>query len=81
MKFDFAAILIAATVGGVIWIEREHRVVIDAPAIDTASLAAACPHNDAVPYPPRCIAYLEGRSDTDLNRQATAGSLFVAVPQ
>jgi hypothetical protein len=60
MKSDLVAILIAAAIGGAIWIEHDQRVVIDAPVIEVvAPVVAACPDNDAVPYTASCIAYLK----------------------
>jgi hypothetical protein len=47
---------------GLVWIEREHRVVIGSlAAAETASLsAAACPDNDSVPFSADCIAFMGG---------------------
>ena len=56
------AITALAIAGGAVWIERDHRVVIDAPAAaDFASLAAAagCPENDTMPYGEDCAAFLQ----------------------
>jgi hypothetical protein len=59
-KLDVVVVL-AAIAGGTFWIERDHRVVIDAPtAADIASSAAAvCPDNDTVPYNASCLDYLK----------------------
>jgi hypothetical protein len=63
-KLGLAAIVVAV-VGGALWIEQGHRIVIEAsPPADLASLAraAACPDNDTVPYSASCIAFLQGGS-------------------
>jgi hypothetical protein len=58
MRLKLAVILLAIA-GGMFWIEQGHRVVIDAPMADTASVAAAaCPDNDNVPYSAACLEYL-----------------------
>jgi hypothetical protein len=62
-KLDLA-IGIALIAGCVFWIERGHRVVIDAPtqaelAAATAA-AAACPDNDSTPYSADCILFMSG---------------------
>jgi hypothetical protein len=76
LKLHLAAILIVATAAGVLWIERDHRIVIDAPASDVASLArAVCPDSDTVPYTPSCIAFLKG---TDEER---ADPVSIPTPQ
>jgi hypothetical protein len=80
MRFDLAAILIAAIIGGVIWIERDQSVVIDAPAVDVAPVAAACPDNDAVPYTASCIAYLKGATDVAIGGSTTSDALSVSAP-
>jgi hypothetical protein len=81
MKFDLAAILIAAAIGGVIWIERDQQIVIDAPAADVAPVTAACPDNDAVPYTASCIAYLKGSTDVTIHGRTVTESSSVFAPQ
>ena len=64
LRTDVAVIVIALA-GGALWIEHGHRVVIDAPAADTAvSVAAACSDTDAVPYSTACLEYINVSSDT-----------------
>ena len=61
-KFD-ALVIAAAFAGGMLLIERHHRVVIDPPAqveLAAHTTAAACPDNDNVPYSARCISFMEG---------------------
>jgi hypothetical protein len=58
MRLKLAVILLAIA-GGMFWIEQGHRVVIDAPVVAAASVAAAaCPDNDNVPYSAACLEYL-----------------------
>lgn len=69
------AVIVVAAVGGALWIEHGHRIVIEAaPPADPASLAraAACPDNDTMPYSASCIAFLEGGAATQLQWRANA---------
>jgi hypothetical protein len=53
------AFTIVALVGGMLWIEAEHRVVLDAPTTQKqAARAAGCADNDDVPYTAGCLAFL-----------------------
>lgn len=71
-KFDLALILVAIA-GGALWIEQDHRVVIDAPAADAALVAgAACPENDTVPYSASCLDYLNVLAEAAPRLQVTA---------
>ncbi len=65
LRFTLAAILVVAAVAA-IWIERGHRVLIDAPAMsESPSIVAtvACPDTDAVPYSAACLDYLNVSTD------------------
>ena len=69
------AVILVAVVGGALWIEHGHRIVIEAPPpADVASLAraAACPDNDTMPYSTSCIAFLEGGPATHFQWRANA---------
>ena len=80
-KLDLAVIGVAI-LGGALWIEHGHRIVIEAPPpADLASLAraAACPDNDTMPYGASCIAFLEGGPATQLQWRANAAGA-AAVP-
>ena len=73
-KLDLA-VTIAAIVGGALWIEQRHHIVIDAPSraeIDTRAPAAACPDNDDVPYSAGCIVFLGSSYLSGMNWQANA---------
>jgi hypothetical protein len=57
-------VVVAAVVAcGMMWVERGHRVSIEAPLpAETTFRDATCPDNDSVPYTARCLAFLEGSS-------------------
>jgi hypothetical protein len=59
LKLDLV-LAVAALIGGALWIEQGHRIVIEAPAAPATSQAAAiCPDNDTVPYSASCLDYLK----------------------
>ena len=73
-KLDLA-VIVAAILGGALWIEHGHRIVIDAPT--RADLASpVCPDNDNVPYSASCIKFLGHVSG--MNWQANAAESVVA---
>lgn len=81
-KLD-VAVIIAVIVGGALWIEQSHRIVIDAPThTEAAVLAAApaCPDNDNVPYSDRCIMFLGASYLSGMNWQANAGGSTADAP-
>jgi hypothetical protein len=47
---------------GLLWIEREHRIVIGSSAATEIALLGApvCPDNDSVPFSADCIAFIGG---------------------
>jgi hypothetical protein len=65
-KLDIA--VVAALVAGcAFWIERGHRITIDAPTpSELAEAPPACPDNDRVPYSADCLAFLQGNSETEM---------------
>jgi hypothetical protein len=73
-KIDLA--VVAALVAGcAFWIERGHRITIDAPTpseLAAAPAADACPDNDRGPYSARCLAFLKGDSDPPTGWQIVA---------
>jgi hypothetical protein len=65
-KIDLAVVA-ALIVGGALWIERGHRITVDAATPSELAVARAvdsCSDNDRVPYSTNCLAYLKGDSDT-----------------
>jgi hypothetical protein len=80
LKLNHAAI-IAAVVGGMLWIEHGHRIVTDAPTpaeLDARAAARACPDNENVPYGETCIVFMQG--DIVSDRVSSARSMQVALP-
>jgi hypothetical protein len=59
------AVIVAAIAGAALWIEHGHHVNIETPpgAAFIASVGAACPDNDNVPYSARCLAFLTGATE------------------
>jgi hypothetical protein len=73
-KLDLA-VIVAAILGGALWIEHGHRIELDAPTrVELAS--PACPDNDNVPYSASCIRFLV----PGMNWQANAAESVVAPP-
>jgi hypothetical protein len=70
LRTDIAVIVVA--VAGLLWVEQGHRVVIDAPVADMASVAAACSDSDAVPYSAACLEYINVSPDTGPRLQVVA---------
>jgi hypothetical protein len=68
LRTDIAVIVIA--VAGLLWVEQGHRVVIDAPVADMASVA--CSDSDAVPYSAACLEYINVSTDTAPRLQMVA---------
>jgi len=80
-KVDLAVVA-ALLVGGALWIERGHRITVDAPTPSELAVARAvdsCSDNDRVPYSANCLAYLKGDRDTATGWQVTTIRL-AAVP-
>src|SRR4051812_20648065 len=73
-KVDLA--VVAALVAGcAFWIERGHRITIDAPTafeLAAAPTPDACPDNDRGPYSADCLAFLKGGSDPPAGWQIVA---------
>jgi hypothetical protein len=81
-RFDLTAIALVITVA-MLWIERGHRIVADAPtAAELAALAAAraCPDSESVPYSGDCILFMQGDVERDMRMPVRAESR-TAVPR
>ena len=79
-KFDLAVVA-AILVGGTLWIERGHRITVDAPTPSELAVARAvnsCSDNDRVPYSANCLAYLKG--DSDAAKGAQVATMRVVAP-
>jgi hypothetical protein len=57
-KLDLALVAIAAA--GLIWIERNHRIVIEPLAAEASAPASVCPKTDDAPYSAECIKFIGG---------------------
>jgi hypothetical protein len=64
---------------GALWLEHEHRLVIDAPAQSDLT-PAACPDNDNVPYSAKCLEFLKGATATGMRWRVNATDEAVAAP-
>jgi hypothetical protein len=71
------AVIAAIVAGCALWIERGHRITIDAPTPSelaaastapswSASSASSCPDNDRGPYSEGCLAFLKGAGDATI---------------
>ena len=75
-KLDLA-VIVTAILGGALWIQHGHRIVIDAPTrSELAASQPACPDNDNVPYSASCIRFLGYVSG--MNWQANAAESGIA---
>jgi hypothetical protein len=66
--------ILAAAVGGVMWIEHAHRIAIRSPApAEVAGLnTPACPENESVPFSADCMMFIQGGAGPDLRPGADA---------
>jgi hypothetical protein len=66
-------VIVVAAIVGALWIERGHRVVIDAPMAETLAVASAiCSDSDAVPYSAACLEHLNLTPDMGPRLQVAA---------
>ena len=72
-KLDFVLVA-ACMIGGVIWIEQEHRTRIGLPAASeiatSRARAAGCPETDAAPYTASCLAFIGNSTGSGTHRLA-----------
>lgn len=73
MKLDLA-VLVAGIAGSVLWIEHGRHFDIEAPtdAMLVASVGAACPDSENVPYNSDCITFMQGDGMPDMRWRANA---------
>jgi hypothetical protein len=80
-KVDLA--VVAALVAGcAFWIERGHRITIDAPTpseLARSPAAGACPDSDRGPYSADCLAFLKGDSDPPAGWQIVVARMPVTL--
>jgi hypothetical protein len=79
-KLELAAIVVAAC--GMLSIEHGNHIFTDGPTrTERPALAAAdCPDNDSMPYPARCLMFLEGKLAFEVRHRGAAGTGAVAQP-
>ncbi len=72
--------ILAAAVGGVIWIEHAHRVTIQvpAPAEAAGANAPACPENESVPFSADCMIFIQGGAGSDVRPRLNADPAALA---
>src|SRR5262245_28539203 len=59
-KLDLAVIA-AVIIGGAVWVERQHRLVIEPPTraeVVSPAQAAGCPDNENEPYSASCLLFM-----------------------
>jgi hypothetical protein len=72
--------ILAAAVGGVIWIEHAHRITIRSPApAEVAGLnTPACPENESVPFSADCMMYIQGGAGSEVRPRLNADPAALA---
>jgi hypothetical protein len=75
-------IVIAAIAGGMLWIERGHRITIEIPPAEVAgSAAAACPENEDLPHSADCFKFLQGNVVSEVGERGDAVQSTLASPE
>jgi hypothetical protein len=67
-------VILAAAVGGVLWIEHANRIQIETqtPVELAGANAAICPENESVPFSADCMMFIQGGAAPDLARRPNA---------
>jgi hypothetical protein len=75
--------ILAAAVGGVMWIEHAHRITIRSPApAEVAGLnSPACPENESVPFSPDCMTFIQGGAGPDVRLRVDATRTLPDSPE
>ena len=75
--------ILAAVVGGVIWIEHAHRITIRSPApAEAAGLdTPACPENESVPFSADCMTFIQGGAAPDVRGRVDASRALPDSPE
>jgi hypothetical protein len=73
-------VILAAAVGGVLWIEHANRTYVTTltPAEVVERNAAVCPENESVPFSVDCMMFIHGGlgpPDVSVRATATDGAL------
>ena len=55
-------VILAAAVGGMLWIEHANRIRIEPPMPAEVAVrnAAVCPENESVPFSADCMKFIQG---------------------
>jgi hypothetical protein len=66
--------ILAAAVGGVLWIEHAQRIRIEVatPAEVAGRDAAICPENESVPFSADCMMFIQGGVGLEVDLRAHA---------
>jgi hypothetical protein len=72
--------ILAAAVGGVMWIEHAHRITIEmpAPAERAGANTPACPENESVPFSADCMLYIQGGVGSEVRPRLNAADAALA---
>ena len=72
-------VILAAVVGGVVWVEHAQRIKIEmsTPAERAGVDAAACPENESVPFSADCMKFIQGLG-SDVRPRANAADAVLA---
>jgi hypothetical protein len=75
--------ILAAAVGGVMWIEHAHRITIRSPApAEVAGVGTpACPENESVPFSADCMMFIQGGAGLDVRPRAAATRTLPDSPE
>jgi hypothetical protein len=72
--------ILAAAVGGVLWIEHAHRIMIETstPVEVAGHIAAVCPENESVPFSADCMMFIQGGVGPDVHLRLGAADVVSA---
>jgi hypothetical protein len=74
-------VILAAAVGGVLWIEHAHHIRIETPTpVEVAGRnAAVCPENESVPFSADCMMFIQGGVGPDVHLRLDAADVASAA--
>jgi hypothetical protein len=71
-------VILAAAVGGVLWIEHAHRISIETVEVAGRN-AAVCPENESVPFSADCMMFIQGGVGPDVHPRVSAADVASAA--
>jgi hypothetical protein len=76
----FNIVVLAAVLGGVLWIEHSHRIKVEtsAPAEIASSKPAICPENESVPFSADCMMFIQGGVGSEIRPRINAADVASA---